>query len=143
MATYDEPNPSALHGLPEPRPSALSAEHWQGCAEGELRVQRCDDCGHYEFPPQPLCSQCQSQRLAWVTSSGQGSLYSFTVVHRPQRPEFEVPYVAAIVALDEGWHMLSNLIDCDIDALTVGQRLQVCFVSRGQSWLPMFKPAGA
>ena len=140
MATYDDPNPSDLHGLPEPRPSALTAPHWQGCAEGVLRVQRCADCQHYEFPPQPVCSACQSTRLEWVNSSGSGTLYSYTVVHRPQRPEFEVPYVAAIIELDEGWHMLSNIVDCDINALSVGQRLQACFVPRGQSFLPMFRP---
>ena len=141
MASYDDPNPSALHGLPEPRPSALSAPHWSGCQRGELQVQRCNNCDHHEFPPQPVCSHCQSNDLRWVSSSGKGTLYSFTVIHRPQRPEFEVPYVAAIVELEEGWHMLSNIIDCDIDSLAIGQPLVVTFEERGQSALPMFKPA--
>jgi uncharacterized OB-fold protein len=103
-------------------------------------VQRCANCGAYVFTPELACTACLSQHLEWVRSTGRGVLYSFTVIHRPQRPEFDTPYVGAIVELEEGWHMLTNLVDCDIDALTVGLPVEVCFVPRGDEIvLPMFR----
>ena len=90
------------------------------------------------------CTACLSQRLDWVRSSGRGLLYSFTVIFRPQRPEFEVPYIGAIVELEEGWHMLSNLVDCDPDDARVEMPVEVCFVPRGEAMmLPVFRPRGA
>ncbi len=130
-------------GIPLPRPTELSRPHWDGCREGVLRVQRCGACGGYVFIPQPLCTHCQSDELDWVESTGRGTLYSFTTVHRPQRPEFEVPYTVAIVELDEGFHMLSNLVECEPEAMQIGMRLEVAFrrVS-DEITLPMFRPAG-
>lgn len=131
-------------GIPLPRPTALSAPFWDGCREGVLRVQRCRACGGRVFIPQPVCTHCQADALEWVTCSGRGTLYSYTTVHRPPHPELEVPYVVAIVELEEGCHMLSNLVDCPPDRLRVGMPVEVDFrpVSE-QITLPMFRPAGA
>ncbi len=127
---------------PLPRPSALSAPFWEGCREGRLLVQRCGDCGSYVFIPQPVCTGCLGSGLAWVESSGRGTLYSYTVVHRPQRPVFEVPYVVAVVELEEGWHMLSNLIDVEPDAVEIGMPLEVSFREMSPDiTLPFFRPA--
>ncbi len=142
MSTWGDPSLLDKPGLPVPRETELSKPHWEACRRGELLVQQCQDCSAYIFTPEFACTQCLGDRLEWVTSSGKGTLYSFTVIHRPQRPEFEVPYVAAIVELEEGWHMLSNIVDCDIDKVQVGLPLQVCFVPRGDVVLPMFKIAG-
>lgn len=131
--------PDSGPGMPLPRPSALTRPHWDGCARGELLVQRCEDCGLYVFTPEAACTNCFSPRLAWVQSSGRGEVYSYTVVHRPQRPEFAVPYIVVIVALEEGWHMLSNLIDCPLDGVNVGDPVEVCFVPRGDIVFPMFR----
>jgi uncharacterized OB-fold protein len=81
------------------------------------------------------------QRLEWVTSSGRATVYSYTVVHRPQRPVFAVPYVVVIAELEEGWHMLSNLVDCDPDDVAVGMPIEVTFRKMSDEiTLPYFRP---
>ena len=128
--------------IPLPTPTAISAPHWEGCRQGELRVQHCRACGKYVFIPQPTCTDCLSSDLDWVTSSGRGQLYSYTVVHRPQQPSFETPYVVAIVELDEGFHMLTNLIDCPEHAIAVGMPLEAVFKPLSEEiTLPYFRPA--
>lgn len=126
-------------GLPTPRPTAISRPHWDGCREGRLMVQRCEACETYVFPPQAACTCCFSDRLAWVESTGRGEIYSYTVVHRPQRPEFAAPYVVIIVELEEGWRMLSNLIEADPETAAVGQPVEVTYVPRGEIVMPMFR----
>jgi uncharacterized OB-fold protein len=129
-------------GIPLPRPTALSRPHWDGCREGRLRVQRCADCGAFVFVPQPLCPHCQGARLEWVESAGRGTLYSYTVVHRPQRPEFAVPYVVAIVRLDEGFFMLTNLVACEASRIEIDMRVEVDFRRMSEEIsLPLFRPA--
>jgi uncharacterized OB-fold protein len=127
--------------IPLPRPTALSRPHWEGCREGVLHVQHCAACGAYVFIPQPACTACQSAALEWVESSGRGTVYSYTTVWRPPRPEFEVPYVVAIVELEEGWHMLSNLLDCRPEAARVGLPVEVVFRRMSEEIsLPFFRP---
>lgn len=111
---------------PLPRPTELSRPHWDGAREGVLRVQRCRACHAHVFIPQPLCSACSSPELEWVTSRGEGSVYSFTVVHRAPHPSFATPYVVAIVALDEGFEMLAG-IECEPRELAIGARVSVGF----------------
>ena len=128
--------------IPLPRPTPLSQPHWDGCREGRLRIQRCGGCGRAVFIPQPLCPACHSVELAWIDCSGRGSLYSYTVVHRPQRPEFAAPYVVAIVELDEGAFLLTNLVECDPAALEIGTRVEVAFRKMSDEiTLPYFRPA--
>lgn len=130
--------------IPLPTPTPLSKPHWDGCREGVLRVQRCEDCGTHVFIPQPVCTRCQGADLRWVESRGRGTLYSFTTVHRPQRPEFEVPYTVVIVELEEGFFMLSNLVDCPPEEIRIGMPLEVHFVKKSEEiTLPMFRPANA
>ena len=127
--------------IPLPHPTSLSQPHWDGCREGRLRVQRCSGCGTFVFIPQPICTHCQSEALEWVESSGRGTLYSYTIVYRPQRPEFEVPYTVAIVELEEGWHMLSHLVECEPEKITVGMPLEVSFRKMSEEiTLPVFRP---
>ena len=128
-------------GIPLPRPSDLSAPHWEGAQAGELRVQRCTACNTCVFIPQPACTKCFSSELEWVTSSGRGTVYSFTVVHRPQRPEFQVPYAVAIVELEEGWYMLSNLVGCAVEDVKIGVPVDVVFEKMSEEiTLPLFRP---
>jgi uncharacterized OB-fold protein len=127
--------------IPLPRPTQLSRPHWDGCKEGVLRVQRCRACGHFVFIPQPICTRCQAEALDWVASSGRGVVYSYTVVHRPPRPAFAAPYVVAIVELEEGWHMLTHLIDVAPDAVRVGLPVAVRFRAMSDDiTLPYFAP---
>ena len=130
--------------IPLPRPTPLSQPHWDGCREGRLRIQRCGGCGRAVFIPQPLCPACHSTGLAWIDCSGRGSLYSYTVVHRPQRPEFAAPYVVAIVELDEqpGLRLTTNLVG-DTSPDPIGTRVQVEFVEADGIWLPLFAPVPA
>ena len=128
--------------IPLPQPTALSKPHWDGCREGVLRVQRCDGCGQLVFIPQPVCGGCLGTRFSWVESSGRGTLYSYTTVHRPQQPVFEVPYTVAIVELEEGWHMLSNLVDVAPEDVAIGMPLEVTFERKSDEiTLPYFKPS--
>jgi hypothetical protein len=128
-------------GIPLPRPTPLSRPHWDGCRDGVLRYQRCRDCDTAVFVPQPVCPGCFGDGLAWVASSGRGAVYSFTVVHRPQRPAFEVPYVVVIAELEEGWSMLSNLVDCDPADVRVGLPIEVVFRAMSEEiTLPYFRP---
>lgn len=130
-------------GIPLPRPTELSRPHWDGCREGRLRVQRCRACGRYVFIPQPVCGGCFGDDLEWVDSSGRGRVYSFTRVYRPPRPEFEVPYAVAIVELEEGWTMLTNLVECPLEEIEVGMPVEVVFVPKSEEiTLPMFRPCG-
>lgn len=130
--------------IPLPRPTLLSQPHWDGCRAGKLRVQRCDGCALYVFIPQPLCPRCLGTQLSWVDTSGLGTVYSYTVVHRPQRPEFAVPYVVAIVELDEGFHMLTNLVECRPEDVEVGMPVVVHFQRMSDAiTLPYFKPRRA
>lgn len=119
--------------------SPVSAPFWQGCQAGELRYQRCADCGVANFPPTEHCRQCLSAELTWQRSGGQGEIYSWTVVHRPVTVEFEPPYAPAIVTLDEDYQMLTNIVGVQTDALTVGMRVRVQFHAVGPDvTLPYF-----
>jgi uncharacterized OB-fold protein len=125
---------------PLPRPTALSKPFWDACREERLVVQRCGDCGTYVFIPQPCCSECLGEKLEWVESSGRGTLYSYTTVHRPQQPTFQVPYTVVIVELEEGWYMLSNLIGVEPGEIEIGSPLEVFFEKRSDEiTLPLFR----
>lgn len=112
---------------PVPVPSVLSAPHWRGCAEGQLLVQRCAGCAKLLFPPTAICNRCAGMDLPWLESSGNGTVYSYTVVHRPQQPVFEVPYVPAIVELEEGWHMFTSIVGCSPADVHVGMAVRVAY----------------
>jgi uncharacterized OB-fold protein len=126
---------------PVPHPTSVSRPYWEACARHELTVQRCDDCSRYVFVPQPFCRYCLSPRLSWVPSTGRGTLYSYTIVWRPQTPAFPVPYVVGIVRLDEGYDMLSNVVECEPREVRTGMALELAWddVEPGVS-LPVFRP---
>jgi uncharacterized OB-fold protein len=135
---------SARAGIPLPRPTELSRPHWEGCLAGELRFQRCRGCGEAIFIPQPVCGTCFGSDLAWERSSGRGTVYSHTVVHRPPLPAFETPYAVIVVELEEGFFMLSNLVDCDPTSVRIGLSVEVCFRRMSDDIaLPCFRPAEA
>jgi uncharacterized OB-fold protein len=126
--------------IASPHASDLSQPFWYGCALGELRFQRCDDCGLATHTPAYLCAHCASQRLSWERSAGTGTIYSWTIVWRPQSPAFEVPYAPVIVDVDEGWQILSNVIGCEPGAIAVGLRVTVEFHATESGFsLPYFR----
>ena len=127
--------------LPEPTPET---EHfWDGTRAGELRLQRCRDCGETYFPPRPFCPGCGSRNVEVYAASGRGSLLSYVINHRPH-PSFDGPYAIAVVRLDEGPTLMSNIVECPQtpEALVLDMPLEVVFEEQSETiTLPLFRPA--
>jgi uncharacterized OB-fold protein len=111
--------------------SPLSVPFWDGCRSQELRYQRCEGCGVANFLPTEHCRHCLSGDLSWQRSGGHGEIYSWTVVHRPVTAEFAPPYAPAIVTLDEGYQMLTNIVGVAPEDVAVGMRVRVEFHAVG------------
>ena len=129
-----------------PVPTPETRPFWDGCAAGELRLQRCTDCGKPYFYPRSVCPACGSRNVEWFTASGRATLYSYVINHRAA-PGFadDAPYAIAVVQLDEGPRMMTNIIGLPAtpEALVLDMPLQVTFEPRGHVSLPQFKPAQA
>ena len=130
-----------------PPTSALSRPYWDAARRGELHLQRCAACGERPFPPRTHCPQCGSGSLEWSAMSGRATVYTFTVARRPPHPVFasRCPFVVAVLELEEGPRMISNVIDVDPDAMHVGMAVEVAFDPLDDShvMLPVFRPADA
>ena len=127
--------------IPLPHPTVVSRPFWEGCQRGELLFQRCGACGNATWSPAVMCSNCRSTELHWEQSKGEGEVYSWTVVWRPQTPQFTVPYAAVIMRMDEGYDFLSNMIGCAPDEVHVGMRAKVAFHKlTDEITLPYFVP---
>jgi uncharacterized OB-fold protein len=120
-----------------PAMTALTQPFWDAAAEGRLILPRCNACGRHFFRPEVACSHCFATDWQWVTASGRGTLYSYSVVHRSPAPGFSVPFVLAVVELEEGPVMFSNLIASDEGDVRIGMAVAVKFeqVAAGV-WLP-------
>ena len=128
-----------------PRPTPETQPFWDGCAAGELRLQRCTSCDAHYFPPRPFCPDCLSDDVTWEAVSGRGTLHTYVINHRPA-PGFEAPYAIAVVQLDEGPRMMSNIVGVEQapEALVLDMALEVAFEELGEVQLPVFRPvAGA
>ncbi|MNL13600.1 hypothetical protein D3C87_1345100 [compost metagenome] len=114
---------------PLPRPDAQTRPYWDGAAAAELRFQCCAACGHVQRIPRSLCEQCQASELEWKRSEGTGTVLTFTTVHRAPLPVFRdmVPYVIAIVDMDEGFRVMANAVTEIRAALAIGARVRVGF----------------
>ena len=115
---------------------------WDGCREGRLLLQRCSSCGALRHPPSPICPACLSDAHEWIPARGRGSVYTFTVVREPRRGwEKLVPYVVAVIALEEGPHVLSNIINIAPERVSIGMPVEVTFAeTEGSTKLPLFQP---
>jgi len=109
----------------EPTPSDLTRPFWEATARHVLMRPKCTDCGRSFFTPQIACPNCLSERWRWEPSSGAGVIYSATVVHKPPDPGIVVPYVLAVVMLDEGWPILTNIVNCPPHAARIGMSVRV------------------
>ena len=116
---------------PLPRPDDASQQYWQGCRDGELRMQRCTPCGHLRFPPRPMCPRCQSFECGWVPVSGRGTVYSWVVAHPPLLPAFVdlAPLVVLLVELEEGddLRIVGNLLGEGPEDIAIGMPVEVAF----------------
>jgi uncharacterized OB-fold protein len=132
---------SAAH--PRPAPTAqYEVRFWESIAAGELCIQRCAACGTFRHPPGPVCAECGATGDEWPRSAGTGEVWSFTVIHPPTLPAFKdrTPYGAVVVRLDEGVFMVGNVVDCPVEALAVGMRVEVAItvIDDGLA-LPLFR----
>ena len=132
--------PEASRALPEPTPE--TAHFWEGTRQGELRLQRCDACQHVYFPPRPFCPQCGHRRVTVIRASGRATLYSYVIHHRPV-PGFEPPYSIAVVELEEGPRMMTNIVNAPQtpEALRLDMPVRVVFRRMTDTiTLPLFEP---
>ena len=106
-----------------------TAVYWKASTEHRLLIKRCADCKKLHFYPRELCPHCHSDAVDWVESKGLGSVYSFTIARRPAGPAFkpDAPYVVAIVELDEGPRMMTNITGSPVDSIRIGQRVRVAY----------------
>jgi uncharacterized OB-fold protein len=135
----DRPLPHPM--TPEARP------YWDGLREGRLMLPRCNDCGHTFFYPRVLCPRCHARSIGWVEASGRGRLHAFGIAYQTFNRAFKVPppFVLAMIELEEGPHMLSNLINVEPDPKVVrcDMPVEVVFTKlTDEVTLPLFQPAG-
>jgi hypothetical protein len=128
-----------------PTPTPETAHFWDGCKAGELRLQRCTVCAKAYFPPRPFCPACGSREVEVFAASGKAILWSYVINHRPRPDMGKDPHAIAVVTLEEGPRMMTNVIDCPQtpEALVLDMPLEVTFQTFGEIALPLFKPAGA
>jgi uncharacterized OB-fold protein len=126
---------------PAPIVTDDSAVFWDAADEGRLVAQRCAACGRLRHPPRPMCPTCHSLDVDVVTLAGTGAVYSYAILHHPQNPAFDYPVLGALIDLDEGIRVMSNLVDVDKEDIRVGMRVEVCFVeTSGGHHVPVFRP---
>ncbi len=137
---------TTAYNKPIPRPQGESDVYWQKAREHELWLRRCDECGHAYFYPRDISPCCFSKNTSWMKASGKASLYTYAIVHRSPHPGYadDVPFVTAIVELEEGPHMPTNIVGIDDPApemLSIGMPLEVTFENITDTvTLPKFRP---
>lgn len=125
-----------IRDIPGPQPDPETQAFWDTCNDGRLMVRHCKACGENHFLPRSICPFCFSDDTAWLTASGTGTIYSFSVMRRAERP-----YVLAYVTLDEGPTMMTNIATQDFDKVAIGQRVRVAFEATDTGYkLPVFVP---
>jgi len=126
---------------PAPMVTDDNAVFWDATLDGRLVAQGCAECGRLRHPPRPMCPHCHSLEVDVVDLSGRGSLYSYALLHHPRHPAFEYPVIAALVDLDEGVRLVSNLVDVAPDDIRIGMPLEVAFVPTADAAVvPVFRP---
>ena len=129
---------------PVPRPAPESVPYWEAAKRHKLAIPHCKSCGHYWFPPSQRCTSCLSADMEWAEVSGRGKVYSFVTFHRVFHPAFEeeVPYVVALVELEEGPRMLTNVIGIPPEEVRCEMKVKVTFDDvTPEATVPKFVPA--
>ena len=132
------------YAKPIPTPSEDSVPYWEAAKNHELKLQQCRACPAFRFPPAEVCSECTCDEYDWKPVSGKGRVFSFVIYHRAYHPGFkeELPYVVAVIELDEGPRMLSNVTGCKPEEVRCDMPVEVAFEDiTDEMTLPKFRPA--
>ena len=134
---------TAQPSRPDPILTPDTAFFWEGAQRGELLAQRCADCGDLQHPPRPMCPKCHSVRRELVRLSGRGEIYSWIIPRHPHPVGFAVPPIVAVIRLEEGINLVSNLVGIQPEQLRNGLRVAVEFEpTAGGHAVPVFRPVG-
>ena len=133
--------PTAL-ARPLPVINDMNGYFWRGGADGRLHIMHCDDCGLYFHPYQSACHSCGSAKVAPSPVSGRGVVLSSTINHQPWFPHVPVPYVVALVELEEQGpvRLVTNMLETPVDAVVPGMKVEVHFEQHGDIFVPLFRP---
>ncbi len=130
--------------LPRPLPqlSEMNSYFWTGGKDGRLHIRRCGDCETYHHPYQGACHACGSRNVGAVPVSGRGTVLAVTINHQPWFPGIPVPYVLALVEIDEqsDIRLFTNLINIAVEDAVPGMAVKVCFEQHGDIFIPLFEP---
>jgi uncharacterized OB-fold protein len=128
---------------PLPVVSPETQPFWDACREGKFLIQRCRDCGRYQYHYRGFCCHCWSSAVEDVPLEGTGTVWTFSVVHRNRTPQFAglVPYVVALVEVEHGLKIVANVVNCDPESVEIGMTVRLVFVDAGEFRVPMFEPA--
>lgn len=134
MTSYEKPLPDVTDG---------SQPFWDACRRHELVIQQCDSCAHRRWPIGPACTRCLSPSATWVSTPGTGRVWSWITYHQAFNPAFaaDVPYNVALIRMDAGHTMISNLVGIANDDIRIGQQVEVVFDDvTGEISIPRFQP---
>jgi uncharacterized OB-fold protein len=121
---------------PDPVVNLETERYWAAARDGVLLLKRCTDCGRTHWYPRAVCPHCLSGATEWYQASGHGTVYTFSVMRRASPP-----YVIAYVTLDEGVTMMTQIVDCDVERLAIGDAVSVTFeATESGHALPVFRP---
>ena len=132
------------HGREVPTVEDESRPYWEAAREGRLLIKRCNACGRAHHYPRPFCPSCWSEDVEWQEATGRGTVYTYSIVFRNDLAPFSEwgPYVPAVVELEEGPRLMTNIVDCDPESLAVGLPVRVAFRELTEEWsAPVFRPA--
>lgn len=136
----------AEYKKPIPVPSIESKPYWEGLRQHRLLIQRCNECSGFWFPPSSHCPHCTSPDFAWTQVSGRGKVFSYVIYHRVYHPGFagEVPYTVALIEIEEGPRMISNIVGVPPEKVVCEMPVQVVFEDiDDRATLPKFAPSSA
>jgi uncharacterized OB-fold protein len=128
---------------PLPKPNSETKPFWDGCKKHQLKFQKCKTCLYVRWPPSIICPKCHSPEVAWILARGRGKIYTYAIFHQVFHKEFknDIPYIVAVVELEEGPRLITNIIGCSPDIITCDMPVEVVWedVTKKVS-LPKFKP---
>lgn len=130
-----------MNERPTPVVDSDSRPYWEAISRHKFMLPYCTDCERFFFFPRVLCPHCHETHIAWRKGSGRGKIYTFTISRRPAGPAFKerLPYVVALIDLTEGPRIMSNVVGTDIDAVHIGDRVQIEFEEGSENTLPVFR----